>query len=83
MLLQKIVSITNSGQLTIPKSYRDKLNIKDSAKAIVKIKDNTLIVEPRLSFDQLSGSLSGKIKLSDKRLEEARKAFEKSWSDER
>lgn len=83
MLLQKIVSITKSGQLTIPKNYRDKLNIRDGAKAVVKIKNNTIIVEPRLSFDQLAGSLSGKIKLSDKELEKARKAFEKDWSDER
>ncbi len=80
----QIVSITSSGQLTVPKKYREKLNIgKKGAKAVIRIKDNVLVVEPRLSFDQLSGSLAGKVKLSDKELERARQAFEKNWPNER
>lgn len=77
----KIVSVTQSGQLTVPKAFREELNIKPGSKAIVKIKDGALVVEPRLSFDQLSGSLSGDIKLNDKQLKEARKDFEKSWAN--
>ena len=80
----QIVSITSSGQLTVPKRYREKLGIgKKGAKAVIKVENNTLVVEPRLSFDQLSGSLAGKIKLSDKELGKARQAFEKNWSNER
>ena len=82
MLLQRIVSITRSGQLTIPKNFREKLGIIGGAKAVIKLKDNSLFVSPHLNFKQLSGSLGGNIKLTNRELKKARKAFQTKWADE-
>ena len=78
--MQKIVSITSQGQLTIPQSMLRSLGIKTPVKAIIRKKENILEVEPKKNFWSLSGSLKSEVKLSDADLRKAREAFSTKWS---
>lgn len=78
--MQKVVSITSQGQLTIPKFIRDALNITQGTKAVVSVEDDSIVIQPKMSFDDLAGSINTDVKLSDKELREARDNFEKNWS---
>ena len=52
-----IVSITQQGQITIPKVHREELRIGKSAKAFVEQKNNQLIITPIEDFFSLKGSI--------------------------
>jgi len=67
------------GQLTIPKSIRKLFGIVGASKAIISIIDGLIIVKPKKDFWSLEGSLATGIKLSNKQLRVARKAFGKLW----
>ncbi len=77
----QLVSITSQGQLTIPKDFREALGITSRTKAEIKIEGDKMMVKPRTNFWSLGGSLKSKIKLTDKQLRQARKAFETSWAE--
>lgn len=77
--MQDIVSITSQGQLTIPMSIRRSFGIKGSVKAIIRKENNLIIVEPKKDFWSLEGSLTSKVKLSDKELQDARESFSQNW----
>lgn len=79
--MEKIVSITKQGQLTIPKQLLEDFRIRGAVKALVKKMGYTIIVEPKRDFWSLSGSLKSDISLTDKELKKARGAFEKRWPD--
>ncbi len=76
-----LTTITSQGQLSIPMVLRNKLGIKSRTKATIKVVKNGLLIEPKLDFDALAGSLKSPIKLSDKQLDVARSAFEKQWAE--
>lgn len=78
--MQQLVSITSQGQLTIPKSMFAAFGIKKGAKAMVRKRGDTIIVEPKKDFWSLPGSLKSKVRLSDAQLRAARADFEKSWA---
>jgi AbrB family looped-hinge helix DNA binding protein len=78
--MQKVVSITSQGQITIPQEIRQAFGITGAVKAVIKKKDNSIIIKPQLSFDDLAGSLKSDISLTDKELRQARKTFSKDWS---
>lgn len=77
--MQDIVSITSQGQLTIPVAIRQSFGIQGSVKAVIRKKDNYIIVEPKKDFWSLENSLASRIVLSDEQLKEARKSFSKKW----
>lgn len=77
--MSDIVSITSQGQLTIPVSIRQSFGINGSVKAIIRRENNLIIVEPKKDFWSLEGALTSEVKLSDKKLQEARESFSKSW----
>ena len=76
----QIVSITSQGQVTIPKTIRQAFRIKGALKAVIWKIGDKIIMEPRANFWSLAGSLSGKIKLSDRELKKARKEFSRKWA---
>jgi len=78
--MQKIMSITSQGQITIPLEIRQALNITQATKALVLLDGEKIVITPRLGFEQLAGSLASNIKLSDDQLRKARKSFEKDWA---
>lgn len=78
--MQKIMSITSQGQITIPLEIRQALNISKATKALVQLDGEKIVITPRLGFEQLAGSLASNIKLSDDQLRKARKSFEKDWA---
>ena len=78
--MEKIVSITKQGQLTIPKKLLQDFKIRGATKAVVYKVGNTIIVKPKHDFRSLSGSLKSKVSLTDKELHKARESFGKSWS---
>jgi len=77
----QLVSITSQGQLTIPKDFREALGITSQAKAEIKVEGDELVVKPKKDFWSLGGSLKSKVILTDKQLNQARKAFETSWAE--
>ena len=79
--MQQIVSITNRGQLTIPKAMLEKFGITNGAKAVVRRSGSQIIVEPKRDFWSLAGSLASSVKLTDKQLRQARDAFAKQWGN--
>ncbi len=52
-----ITTITKKGQITIPKSIRDKLSIKDNDKLSVKLFKNKAIIEKIPSLLELESSV--------------------------
>lgn len=50
-----ISTITQKGQVTIPKSARDYLRLKTSDKVSFEIKDNTIIVNRLPSISEMKG----------------------------
>ncbi len=78
--MEHVVSITRQGQLTIPQGIREHFGIRGSAKAIVRTKGNSIIVEPKGDFWSLSGGLKSSVHLSDADLKSARTAFTKQWA---
>ena len=64
--MEKIVSITKQGQLTIPKKLLQDFKIRGATKAVVYKVGNTIIVKPKHDFRSLSGSLKSKIFLTSK-----------------
>lgn len=79
MIMEKIVSITKQGQLTIPKKLLEDFNIRGSTKAVVRKLGDAIVVKPKHDFWSLSGSLKSKVSLTDKELRRARKSFGKNW----
>mgnify|MGYP001559708390 CR=1 FL=1 len=78
-----LVSITRQGQLTIPKLIRKAFGMTGNTKAVVQRKGDTIVVEPKVDFWSLSGSLRSSISLTDRELKKARDTFEKQWSKHR
>ena len=78
--MNQVVTITQQGQLTIPKMVRDRFGIRGAVKAVLHVEDDTIVVKPQGSFWSLSGSLKSNVRLTDKQLKKARVAFSKSWA---
>lgn len=77
--MKKMVSITSQGQITIPKSIRDALDITGQTKALVAKKDGLIVIKPALNFADLAGSIKTKIRLTDQELKAARESFSQNW----
>ncbi|OGM79126.1 hypothetical protein A2382_02730 [Candidatus Woesebacteria bacterium RIFOXYB1_FULL_38_16] len=65
------VSITEQGQITIPKKIRNELNLNKKGKANVKIESGKMVVEPIIDLLELRGSLkTNKKPLSGRKIRE-------------
>ena len=69
------VAVTKKGQVTIPVRFRKLLNIHEGSKLLISQSDNSIIMRPLLSLEELVGIHSGKITLAEVRkdLDELRK----------
>lgn len=50
-----VVKVTRRGQTTIPKSFREKLNIKEGDELLVEIKGKVIVFTPIPKLDRLAG----------------------------
>ncbi len=80
--MNQTVSITSQGQLTIPKSIRDKLGITVATKADIYEENGQLVVTPQKDFWSLAGNLKSPTKLTDQQLHQAREAFQTTWGQD-
>ncbi len=71
-------SVTQKGQVTIPKNLREKLKINVYGKVIVEAEKGYVKVSPTKDIVDLAGMLSGKIKIK-KDILEGREAMETSY----
>ena len=62
MHMQQIVTITDQGQITIPASMRRAISLNLYNKAMVKIEDKMITVEPIIDLLSLGGILINKSK---------------------
>ncbi len=62
MHMQQIVTITNQGQITIPASMRRAISLDLYNKAMVKIEDKMIMIEPIVDLLSLGGMLINKSK---------------------
>jgi len=60
--MQQIVTITDQGQITIPASMRRAISLNLYNKAMVKIEDKMITVEPIIDLLSLGGILINKSK---------------------
>lgn len=81
--MQQVVTITRQGQLTIPQTVRKYFKMSGSTKAILRLHENVIIVEPKNDFWSLPGSLHSPVRLSDAALKKARKTFSSKWARRR
>lgn len=85
MLQSKIQSISQKGQVVIPKIYRESLGLTPYSKFIIEIAPNTtdLILRPISNpIENLCGILSGKvqnIKTIKKNLQKEEQKYEKKY----
>lgn len=80
--MSKIISITSKGQLTLPRDIKEILGIQGQIKASIEVVDGAMVIKPKGSFWNLSGSLKSKVVASDKDLQKARDDFSKHWPRE-
>lgn len=62
MYMHQIVTITDQGQITIPASMRRAISLNLYNKALVKIENKTIVVEPIVDLLSLGGALMDKSK---------------------
>lgn len=62
MHMQQIVTITDQGQITIPASMRRAISLNLYNKAMIKIEDKIITVEPIVDLLSLGGMLINKSK---------------------
>lgn len=55
--MNQISTITTKGQVVIPYSIRQQLNLKPSTKIIFDVIDNTIIARPVMTIDKAFGSI--------------------------
>ncbi len=72
-------TVTQKGQITLPKSIRTRLNIKTREKVEIKIADNHIKIFPTADILNLAGFLNKKVKRTGSVLN-ARDSFEKTYS---
>lgn len=60
--MHQIVTITDQGQITIPASMRRAISLNLYNKALVKIENKTIVVEPIVDLLSLGGALMDKSK---------------------
>lgn len=80
-MLQKIVSLTDQNQVSIPmwmvKSWGEE---KPTKLVVTKIGDEVRM-RPVKNFWSLAGSMKSKTTLSDEQLQKAKESFESEWPD--
>lgn len=80
--MTKIVSITSQGQITIPASIRRLFSLDRYHKALVKVENNRIVVEPVSDILSLAGYLKEKAKTNKapkkKKIDEIIKAEEET-----
>lgn len=76
-----ITTMTQKGQITIPKMIRGALHVSKSSRFLVRLdaQAGEVRLKPISDFSVLAGSLASDISLSDDELQQARKQFEKEW----
>ena len=77
--MQQIVTITDQGQITIPASMRRAISLDLYNKAMVKIEDKMITVEPIVDLLSLGGMLINKSK-KQKNIDKIIKLEEKTIS---
>lgn len=77
--MAEMVTITEQGQLTIPRFVRDQFGITKTTKAMIHVRNGQIIVEPKRDFWSVFGSLKSNVALTDSQLKTAREAFETDW----
>jgi AbrB family looped-hinge helix DNA binding protein len=75
-------TMTQKGQVTIPKHIRTALNVDRDSKFLVLLDEEAGVVKlkPLMTLEELAGSLKSDISLTDAELKEARKtAWGSRW----
>ena len=69
--MQHITTISQKGQIVVPKGIRDKLNIKPSDPLKVTLVNNDIVVKPFSSIDDFFGSFRVKKSITKKDIKNA------------
>lgn len=78
--MQKTVSITSQGQITIPAAMRRALNLEKHNKASVHLEENKIIVKPVTDILELGGIIEDKA-IKGKKIDEVIKMEEEAIGD--
>lgn len=71
--MQYITTISQKGQIVVPKEIRDKLNLKPSDSLKVTLGGKNIIVEPLTPLDKFIGMFSVKKPITKKDIKDAYK----------
>jgi AbrB family looped-hinge helix DNA binding protein len=77
--MQAMTTVTQKGQITLPKVLREQININLFDRVVVKLGNGKLIVEPTKDVLDMIGSLKPR-KNRNKSVLQAREAMEKQYS---
>ncbi|MGQ4874780.1 MAG: AbrB/MazE/SpoVT family DNA-binding domain-containing protein [Promethearchaeia archaeon] len=78
-MIVKFCKISTKGQLTIPKEFRDKLNLHEGDEVVLYLTEDGIIIKPRImNLRILRGLLRDEINLE--KAEEFIKSERKKWS---
>ena len=76
--MQIITTVTQKGQVTLPKILRDAVGIKEYDKVVIEAGKNHLLVKPTKDILDYAGTIIPQ-KNKNKSVLDARKALEKSY----
>ena len=72
--MQSITTISQKGQIVVPKKIRDQLKLKASDLLSVSLEKNTIIVTPLSSSDEVFGMFKAKAPITKKDIKQAYQA---------
>ena len=78
--MTKKVRISSKGQIVIPKSYRDALNLTEGSEAIMMLRDDSIVLVNVHDFAELSrGRLKGIWGSTREEIDQAIESERQSW----
>lgn len=73
--MEYTTTISQKGQIVVPKAIRDKLNIHSSDVIHIRLEGSTIIAEPVMSIDEAIGMFLSKKPITKKERKEAIRSY--------
>ncbi len=73
---EEVVTVSSKGQIVLPNTVREKLDIEKGSKIVILLKDGWILMKPMKRFSELRGILKGVEKTSEELIREIRNEWD-------
>lgn len=75
MTLERVATLSSSGQITLPKTFRDMIGLKSGDKANIELKDGAIVIRRQKTFEEVEAEME---KLRQSFSEETKRLIKKN-----